>query len=125
MPAPNVYILAKSGEDEFTIVGIYTDEARAQTERIRVEALLNDHDTGKRRIHRGRKDRELLEVLSYPLDETLAYVMVDMRKDGEVVWRGVSLGRSLQQDFAREPSYRGNGITPEAAEDDARQRAST
>lgn len=108
----NVWILARSSYDEYTIVGVYSSRELAESERDRVEALQEEHDADRPRLRSRRS--EGLEVAEYELDVTGVEVIVNVRADGTPKDTMVHLGyRSVANNY--EATYQGRADSYEAA----------
>lgn len=98
-----VWILAKTGYEEFTVCGVYLDHDLAERERIRLEQVANAHRDGFARRHRESVQLSLYE---YEADRTLVEIVVRIRRDGAVTETDVRLG-TVYNDKQREPEWWG------------------
>lgn len=106
-----VWILAKTGYEEFTVCGVYLDHDLAERERIRLEQVANANRDGFARRHRERIDLALYE---YEADKTLVEIVVRIRRDGTVTETDVRLG-TVYNANQREQEWWGAGVTVEDA----------
>lgn len=115
----SVWILAKTGYDDFTILGVYSSEALANEQRETVEKA--EVEYGDRPRRRSVRDDHYI-VEEYELDRCGFELIVRVRKDGEVASTHVHIGyRSVNRNY--EPTYEGRAITFDEALAKARSEA--